>query len=66
VIYVNDNFGQWRSDFRQTVAHCTTRTSPGRFVSERLRPAARDPFVLHRDHFIVPPATRRYHLRDVA
>jgi nicotinamidase-related amidase len=21
VVYVNDNFGQWRSDFRQTVAH---------------------------------------------
>ena len=20
-IYVNDNFGQWRSDFRKTVAH---------------------------------------------
>jgi nicotinamidase-related amidase len=32
VIYVNDNFGQWRSDFRQTVAHCTARTSPGRHV----------------------------------
>ena len=32
VIYVNDNFGQWRSDFRQTVAHCTARTSPGRRV----------------------------------
>jgi hypothetical protein len=27
-IYINDNFGQWRSDFRQTVAHCTKRTSP--------------------------------------
>ena len=21
-IYINDNFGQWRSDFRKTVAHC--------------------------------------------
>jgi hypothetical protein len=37
-IYVNDNFGQWRSDFRQTVAHCTARSSPGRGVSSR-RPA---------------------------
>ena len=26
VIYINDNFGQWRSDFRRTVAHCTART----------------------------------------
>lgn len=45
-IYVNDNFGQWRSDFRQTFAHCTARTSPGRRVSQRLRPGARDYFVL--------------------
>ena len=32
-IYINDNFGQWRSDFRQTVAHCTARVSPGRVVA---------------------------------
>ena len=49
-IYVNDNFGQWRSDFRRTVAHCTSRTSPGRRVSERLRPTARDYFVLKPKH----------------
>jgi hypothetical protein len=41
-IYINDNFGQWRSDFRQTVAHCTSRSSPGRRVSQRLRPTSRD------------------------
>jgi hypothetical protein len=35
VIYVNDNFGRWRSDFRRTVAHCTARSSPGRRVSQR-------------------------------
>ena len=29
-IYINDNFGKWRSDFRQTVAHCTKPSSPGR------------------------------------
>ena len=50
VIYVNDNFGQWRSDFRQTVAHCTARTSPGRLVSHRLRPTTRDYFVLKPKH----------------
>jgi nicotinamidase-related amidase len=49
-IYVNDNFGQWRSDFRRTVAHCTTRSSPGRRVSQRLRPTARDYFVLKPKH----------------
>ena len=45
-IYINDNFGQWRSDFRQTVRHCTSRSSPGRRVSQRLRPTSRDYFVL--------------------
>jgi nicotinamidase-related amidase len=49
-IYINDNFGQWRSDFRQTVAHCTSRSSPGRRVSQRLRPSARDYFVLKPKH----------------
>ena len=49
-IYINDNFGQWRSDFRRTVAHCTARTSPGRRVSRRLRPSARDYFVLKPKH----------------
>lgn len=49
-IYINDNFGQWRSDFRQTVAHCTARSSPGRLVSKRLRPTARDYFVLKPKH----------------
>ena len=49
-IYINDNFGRWRSDFRQTVAHCTARTSPGRLVSRRLRPSPRDYFVLKPKH----------------
>jgi len=49
-IYINDNFGQWRSDFRKTVAHCTSRSSPGRRVSTRLRPTARDYFVLKPKH----------------
>jgi nicotinamidase-related amidase len=49
-IYINDNFGQWRSDFRQTVAHCTARSSPGRHLSRRMRPSARDYFVLKPKH----------------
>ena len=49
-IYINDNFGQWRSDFRQTVAHCTARSSPGQRVSRRLRPTKRDYFVLKPKH----------------
>ena len=50
IVYVNDNFGQWRSDFRQTVAHCTARSSPGRLVSQRLRPTKTDYFVLKPKH----------------
>jgi nicotinamidase-related amidase len=50
IVYVNDNFGRWRSDFRQTVAHCTSRRSPGRQVALRLRPTRRDLFVLKPKH----------------
>jgi len=49
-IYINDNFGQWRSDFRQTFAHCTSPRAPGRRVSQRLRPSQRDYFVLKPKH----------------
>src|SRR6185503_719636 len=49
-IYINDNFGQWRSDFRHTVAHCTAKTSPGRRVSQLLRPTKNDYFVLKPKH----------------
>ena len=49
-IYVNDNFGQWRSDFRKTVAHCVARSSPGRRIAQRLRPDPRDYFVLKPKH----------------
>jgi nicotinamidase-related amidase len=49
-IYINDNFGQWRSDFRRTVDHCCAPSSPGHRVSQRLRPTARDYFVLKPKH----------------
>ena len=49
-IYVNDNFGRWRSDFRLTVAHCTAYSSPGHRVSRRLRPTQPDYFVLKPKH----------------
>ena len=49
-IYVNDNFGQWRSDFKRTVAHCTASSAKGRVVSKRLRPTSRDYFVLKPMH----------------
>lgn len=44
VVYVNDNFGRWRSDFRATVEHCLD--SRGRPLVELLRPTPEDYFVL--------------------
>lgn len=49
-IYVNDNFGQWKSDFRHTVDHCCSYDSRGRAISRALRPAASDYFVLKPKH----------------
>jgi nicotinamidase-related amidase len=50
VIYVNDNFGRWRSDFRATIEACTAPGQPGREVSRRLRPEPDDYFVLKPMH----------------
>lgn len=49
-IYVNDNFGQWRSDFRRTVHYCTTTDVPGRESSKLLEPESDDYFVLKPKH----------------
>ncbi len=50
VIYVNDNFGRWRSDFRQTVAHALGEKSRGRAIAALLRPEEDDYFVLKPKH----------------
>jgi nicotinamidase-related amidase len=50
VIYVNDNFGQWRSDFRATVAACSDSHMPGHAVTRLLTPTERDYFVLKPRH----------------
>jgi len=49
-IYVNDNFGRWRSDFRTVVAHCGRPRSRGRDVTRLLRPDSLDYFVLKPKH----------------
>ena len=46
VVYVNDNFGQWRSDFARTYDECVQPDSPGRHVTEQLQPEENDYFVL--------------------
>ncbi len=50
VIYVNDNFGRWRSDFRAEVDHCLHDGGNGRPIVELLRPEADDYFVLKPKH----------------
>jgi len=45
-IYVNDNFGRWRSDFHRIVAHCLEDGIRGRQVVEQLVPDETDYFVL--------------------
>ena len=50
VIYVNDNFGKWKSDFRRTVDHCVREDSRGREIVEILRPDDDDYFVLKPKH----------------
>jgi nicotinamidase-related amidase len=50
VIYVNDNFGRWTSDFKATVTECMRAEHSGAVVSARLRPASGDYFVLKPQH----------------
>ena len=45
-IYVNDNFGKWRSDFRNLVTHCLKDDTRGRPIVEILKPQPEDYFVL--------------------
>lgn len=50
IIYVNDNFGRWKSDFRAQVARCLEKDVRGRPLVERLRPTEDDYFVLKPMH----------------
>jgi len=50
VVYVNDNFGRWQSDFNKILAHCIDDDSLGRPVAEMLRPEEDDYFVLKPKH----------------
>jgi nicotinamidase-related amidase len=50
VIYVNDNFGRWQSDFRGQVERCLRAGVRGRPIAERLRPEDDDYSVLKPKH----------------
>jgi nicotinamidase-related amidase len=50
VIYVNDNFGRWQSDFNRVVAHCLNDGVAGEALARILQPEDDDYFVLKPKH----------------
>jgi nicotinamidase-related amidase len=50
VIYANDNFGRWQSDFQRLLDHCLNDNVRGREVSKILHPDDDDYFVLKPKH----------------
>jgi nicotinamidase-related amidase len=50
VIYVNDNFGRWRSDFQHLIQHCLEDGVVGKPIVEILKPRPDDYFVLKPKH----------------
>lgn len=50
VLYVNDNFGRWQSDFSKIVSHCCEEDVRGRPIAEALTPEKDDFFVLKPKH----------------
>lgn len=50
VLYVNDNFGHWQSDFRRQISHCLREECQGREIAQLLLPESEDYFVLKPKH----------------
>jgi nicotinamidase-related amidase len=50
VIYVNDNFGRWQSDFKKLLDHCLKEDICGKPIAELLPPDEEDYFVLKPKH----------------
>ena len=49
VVYVNDNFGRWQSDFKKLLQHCLEDDVRGRPLAELLKPDEDD------DYFVLKP-----------
>ena len=60
VIYVNDNFGRWRSDFRALIEHC--RKGKSRSLIEKLYPERGRLFCIEAEAFRI----FFQHVRDTA
>lgn len=50
VVYVNDNFGKWQSDFRKLVTRCLHEQCRGKTITQILLPDEDDYFVLKPKH----------------
>ena len=50
IVYINDNFGKWQSDFRKLVAHCLNDGVRGEAVARLLVPDEDDYFILKPKH----------------
>lgn len=50
VIYINDNFGKWQSDFKKLLEHALDKNVRGSKIAEILRPDEEDYFVLKPKH----------------
>lgn len=50
VVFVNDNFGQWRSDFHALLERCSAAGARGSAIATRLRPGEEDYFILKPKH----------------
>lgn len=66
VIYVNDNFGKWQSDFRAQVSHCLDDGVRGEPIARLLQPTERDYYILkpkHSGFFATPLSILLDHLQ---
>ncbi len=50
IIYVNDNFGHWRSSFEEVYTYCSRSSARGKEVAKKLKPVKRDYFILKPRH----------------
>ena len=65
VVYVNDNFEKWQSNFVQLIEHCKQSDGPGKILAEKLMPDENDFFVLkpkHSGFFATPLEVLLQHL----
>ena len=50
IIYVNDNFGKWQSNFKNLLEHCLDKSVRGSKIVELIAPKENDYFVLKPKH----------------